>query len=109
MPIIKSAKKRVKLSERAGIRNSKTKRALREALKSFQKAIDGGKPADIVKAEQAAMSAIDTAAKKAVIHKNKAARKKSQIAAAAKAHGVKHGKSPAKPAAKATKAKAPAK
>jgi small subunit ribosomal protein S20 len=107
MPIIKSAKKRVKIAAKATARNAKAKRAMREAIKSFQKALEGGKAADIVKAEQAAISSIDMAAKKAVIHKNKASRRKSQIARAAKAHGVKHGKTPAKKVA--PKAKSPAK
>jgi small subunit ribosomal protein S20 len=102
MPIIKSAKKRVKVSEKATARNFKTKRNLRDALKEFAKALQGGKETEIVSAERKALSAIDHAAKKAVIHKNKAARKKSQVSAAAKAHGVK----PAKAAAKKTPTKA---
>ena len=117
MPIIKSAKKRVKVAAKATTRNTRTKRTLRDALKSFTKALESGKSSEIAKAEQAAMSAIDMASKKAVIHKNKAARKKAQISAAAKAKGVKptkkaetskpkamptgrQAKSPAKPAAK---------
>jgi small subunit ribosomal protein S20 len=114
MPIIKSAKKRVKVAERAGVRNAKTKRSLRESLKAFAKALESGKSAEIAKTERAAMSAIDQAAKKAVIHKNKAARKKAQIAAATKAKGikatVKKTTPKAKPAAKKPAAKkAPAK
>lgn len=101
MPIIKSAKKRVRLSAKAGARNYKTKRNMREAIKSYLRALESGKPAEVAKAEQTAISAIDKAAKKAVIHKNKAARKKAQLSAAAKASGAKK----TKPAAK----KAPAK
>ncbi|HMH31173.1 MAG TPA: 30S ribosomal protein S20, partial [Methylomirabilota bacterium] len=37
MPIIKSAKKRVRTAKKATIRNSKTKRSLKTALKSFAK------------------------------------------------------------------------
>lgn len=105
MPIIKSAKKRVKVTEQASIRNAKTKRSLREALKAFTKSLEGGKSEEIAKTERAAMSAIDQAAKKAVIHKNKAARKKAQIAAQAKVKGAKPTKATAKkatPKAKAT-------
>ena len=85
MPIIKSAKKRVRTAEKAAIRNSKTKRTMRTALKAFHKAVMGGaKSAD----EQAsAQSNIDKAAKKGLIHKNKAARQKAQLAKAAKAAG----------------------
>jgi small subunit ribosomal protein S20 len=107
MPIIKSAKKRVKVAEKATIRNVKVKRSLREALKAFGKALQSGKAEEIAKTERAAMSAIDKAAKKAVIHKNKAARQKAQLSAKAKASGAKPAKKAAakKPAAK----KAPAK
>jgi small subunit ribosomal protein S20 len=115
MPIIKSAKKRVKVAAKAKARNARTKRTLREALKAFAKALEGGKSADIQKAQHEAVSALDTAAKKAVIHKNKAARQKASLAAQAKAAGAKPvkaaaKKAPAKPAAAVKKvSKAPAK
>jgi small subunit ribosomal protein S20 len=89
MPIIQSAKKRVKVAAKAAVRNSKTKRTLREAMKEFQTAIQDGKGSKISEALAKVTSAIDTAAKKNVIHKNKAARKKSQVAKAAKAAGAK--------------------
>ena len=103
MPIIKSAKKRVRIAKKAAARNSKTKRSLREALKNFSKVLTAGKPADVAKAQAEAMSAIDLAAKKNVIHKNKAARQKSRLSAQAKKAGVKPAKTTAKkaPAAKA--------
>jgi small subunit ribosomal protein S20 len=101
MPIIKSAKKRVKIATKARARNSRTKRSLREALKAFSKAIDGGKAADIQKTQAEAVSALDTAVKKAIIHKNKASRQKSAISARAKAAGAK----PSKAAAKSTPVK----
>lgn len=89
MPIIKSAKKRVRVSNKATIRNAKTKRTIRESVKAFYKELKTGKPASIESAQKTAISAIDTAAKKNVIHKNKAARKKSQLSSAAKTAGVK--------------------
>lgn len=101
MPIIKSAKKRVKVAAKARARNVRTKRALRAALKAYAAAVESGKSAEIQKAQRQAVSALDTAVKKAVIHKNKAARQKSALAAQAKAAGVKPSKS--------TTAKAPAK
>ncbi|HEX8182989.1 MAG TPA: 30S ribosomal protein S20 [Candidatus Saccharimonadales bacterium] len=86
MPIIKSAKKRVRTAEKAAIRNSKTKRTLKTALKAFHKAITGGeKSADT---HAAAQSNIDKAAKKGLIHKNKAARQKAQLAKKAKDAGA---------------------
>lgn len=105
MPIIKSAKKRVKLAGKARSRNARTKRTLRDALKAFAKAVEGGKPTEIQKAQREAVSALDTAVKKAVMHKNKAARQKSVLSAQAKAAGVK----PAKSTAKQTSAKPAAK
>ena len=106
MPIIKSAKKRVRVSEKATVRNAKTKRTLREAVKSFHKALSTGKKAEVQATHKQAVSAIDTAAKKHVIHKNKAARKKSQLSAAAKAAGVTQASSDKKAAvAKKTKKK----
>jgi small subunit ribosomal protein S20 len=102
MPIIKSAKKRVRIAKKATVRNSKTKRTLRSAVKAFTTAVAGDK--DSKKAQSKAQSAIDTAVKKGVIHKNKAARKKSQLAKAAKAAST---KAPAKkkPATKKPAAK----
>jgi small subunit ribosomal protein S20 len=82
MPIIKSAKKRVKVSNKAAVRNSKTKRSLKTAIKAFVKKTDS-------KNHSAAQSNVDKAAKKGVIHKNKAARVKKQLAIKAKASGVK--------------------
>lgn len=97
MPIIKSAKKRVKVASKARARNVRTKRTMREAIKAFSKAAESGKAADVLKAQIEAVSAIDKAAKKHVIHKNKAARQKAALSARAKAAGVKPAKAAAKP------------
>ncbi len=104
MPIIASAKKRVRTARKATVRNSKTKRSLKGALKVFDKSPSGKSISD-------AQSQIDRAAKKGVIHKNKAARLKSQAAKKAKAAGVKSTKSikKAAPAKKATAKKSTAK
>lgn len=104
MPIIKSAKKRVRTSRKAAVRNSKTRRSLRTALKSFVKS-------PTAKGHSSAQSNLDKAVKKGVIHKNKAARLKKQAAKKAKAAGVKPVKAAAKkaaPAAKKVAAKKPA-
>ncbi len=98
------------MAHRANVRNVKTKRSLREALKAFSKAVDSGNAANIAKAEKEAMSAIDTAAKKAVIHKNKAARQKARLSKTAKTAGAKPTKATATKKATPKKAtKAPAK
>ena len=62
MPIIKSAKKRVKVAKKATIRNSKTKRSLKEAVKSFAKALTGGK--GVKEAHSKAQSEVDKGTKK---------------------------------------------
>ena len=105
MPIIKSAKKRVRVAKQASVRNLRTKRALRGAVKSFQTSLSTG-GAKAAQAHREAQSALGTAGKKNVMHKNKVARKQRQLAAQAKAQGVKlagtktASKTTAKPAAK---------
>lgn len=95
MPIIKSAKKRVRVAQKATVRNVKTKRSLKSALKAFQTAVSGNKKT--TEAHAKAQSELDKAVKKGVMHKNKAARKKRQLAKkAGKPAAVK--KSPAKKA-----------
>jgi ribosomal protein S20 len=96
MPIIQSAKKRVRTARKATIRNSKTKRILRSSLKLFTKKITPASHSN-------AQSAIDTAIKKGLMSKHKAARMKRQLSAKAKAAGVKPtnvAKSTVKPVAK---------
>lgn len=106
MPIIKSAKKRVRQTNKAKARNAATRSSIRTALKNFRTAVTGKK--DVPVAQSAAQSALDRAAKKGVMHPNKVARKKRQLAAAAKAAGAKVEKKAAKPAAKKAPAKKPA-
>ena len=43
MPIIKSAKKRVKTAAKANARNTRTRRDMRETIKAFNKALETGK------------------------------------------------------------------
>ena len=108
MPIIKSAKKRVKTANKAAVRNSKTKRTLKTALKGFHAAVTG-KSKDAGDKHSKAQSAVDKAVKKGLVHKNKAARLKKQASAKAKAAGVKPTAKTAKKAAPAKKAAAPKK
>ncbi len=105
MPIIKSAKKRVRVQHKATVRNKKTKRSLKSAVKVFNASLSGDKK-KAQTAHAAAMSEIDKALKKNIISKNKAARKKAQLAKAAKE--AKTGIA-AKSAAKSPATKAPAK
>lgn len=107
MPIIKSAKKRVRVARKATARNVKTKRTLKTALKAFQASISGGKKT--TKTHAKAQSTLDKAGKKGVLHKNKVARKKRQLSVSAKkAAGVTKPKGVKKAVAKKTVAKKPA-
>lgn len=72
MPNIKSAKKRVLVSATKQARN----KADKTALKTILKKVDADTNADNVKV---AVKAVDKAAAKGIIHKNAAARKKSQL------------------------------
>jgi small subunit ribosomal protein S20 len=90
MPIIKSAKKRVRVTAKATERNRGTRNALRSTFKNFVASVKGAKSTT---AHADAQRALDMAVKKGVIHKNKAARKKAQLAKAMKAAGSKVEKS----------------
>jgi small subunit ribosomal protein S20 len=105
MPIIKSAKKRVKTAAKANVRNTRTRRDMREAIKAFNKALEAGKSTEVFKLQSAAVSAIDIAAKKNVIHKNKAARSKARLASQAKVAGVKPSKASPKSKVESRKSK----
>jgi small subunit ribosomal protein S20 len=97
MPIIQSAKKRVKVATKATIRNRKTKRSIKSAVKELQANLAGDKKkANELLAK--AQGEIDKAVKKGVLHKNKAARKKAQLAKASKEAGVKPAKTTIKKA-----------
>lgn len=74
MPNIKSAKKRVLISRAKNEANKAAKSSLRTSIK---KARAEGADAEMIKA---ATVKIDKAAGKGLIHKNKAARLKSQLA-----------------------------
>lgn len=82
MPLIKSAVKKLKQDERRYAQNTRTKRAMRSAIKAFT-----AEPS--FDSMRAAQSAIDTAAKKHVISKQAAARRIAHISHEAKAAGVK--------------------
>lgn len=84
MPNIKSAKKRVIVSQNKAKRNASAKSALRTSVKKARAAIanDADNKDEVLKA---AGISLDKAAAKGLIHKNNAARKKSRLAKAANA------------------------
>ena len=79
MPNIKSAKKRVLVSKVNNERNKADKSALTTTLKKFEAAVTEGNREQADSAYTAAVKSIDQAVKKGIIHKNNAARKKSNI------------------------------
>ena len=78
MPNIKSAKKRVLVSEANNQRNKAYRSALRTAVKKADAAI-ANNDADAAVAVKAAVKKIDQAASKGILHKNNAAHKKSAL------------------------------
>jgi len=80
VPNIKSAIKRVKVSEKRRLRNVSQKSALRTAVKSFETAAGAGNVDSAKEALIAASKKLDKAVTKGLIHKNAAARKKSRLA-----------------------------
>ncbi|MBP3793366.1 MAG: 30S ribosomal protein S20 [Ruminococcus sp.] len=79
MPNIKSAKKRVKVIQTKTARNKAIKSDLKTALKKADAAVidNADNKEEVVKA---AIKKVDMACTKGIMHKNKAARKKSQLA-----------------------------
>ena len=77
MPNIKSAKKRVRVIEKKTLINMAHKTALKTAIKKFEAAAKAGN-------KEEAQQLFNEAAKKldqsVILHKNNAARKKSQLA-----------------------------
>ena len=79
MPNIKSAKKRVKVTGVKTLNNRSFKTALKTSVKKFEAAIAAGDKAAAEVAYKEAVMKVDKAAAKNLIHKNAAARKKSQF------------------------------
>ena len=80
MPNIKSQVKRVKTNEKRRQFNASYKASMRTAIKKFNAAVaEGAENAEELL--RAAHKAIDGAASKGLIHKNKASRDKSRLAA----------------------------
>jgi small subunit ribosomal protein S20 len=88
MPIIKSAIKRAKQALTRRSRNLQVKRAVKQDITALHTALQSGDTAEVQAKLAAAYSEVDRAVKKGTLHKNTAARRKSQLAhAVAKASG----------------------
>jgi small subunit ribosomal protein S20 len=76
---IKSAIKRNKQNEKRRIRNRTYVAGARTYVKKAQLAIEGGELTEARQATLEAISALDKAAEKGMLHKNNAARRKSRL------------------------------
>ena len=79
LPNIKSAKKRVLVSEARNARNKANRSALKTAIKKFEAAAVEGNRTEAEGAYKVAVKSIDKAAAKGLMHKNNAAHKKSAL------------------------------
>lgn len=79
MPNIKSAKKRMRTDERNRQRNMSIRSRMKTYVKGALTAIESKDPNEINKVLRQALSEVDRAATKGVIHPNSAARKKSML------------------------------
>ena len=82
MAITKNAKKAHRASLRKHVFNVRRKRVLTTTTKDVKKLIVAGQKTDANKSLAAAFQAIDKAAKRGIIKKNTASRKKSRLAKA---------------------------
>ena len=79
MPITKSAQKQVRVSERKRLRNQPIRSQCKTSITKAEKLIFSGKLDEAVSAVADAVSTLDKAAAKGVIHANNAARRKSRL------------------------------
>lgn len=80
MANIKSAMKRIRVSEKQNLRNRMVKSELKTTIRRFDEALQSGDKTAADAAYVNAVSMVDHAATKGVIHKNAAGRKKAQLA-----------------------------
>jgi small subunit ribosomal protein S20 len=80
MPILKSAKKQLRQNATHRLRNDRFRDLFREARVAFERLINAHQVKEATEAYPKLQKVIDTLAKKNLIHKNNAARKKSRFA-----------------------------
>lgn len=76
---IKSAKKRIKVTETKTLRNKMVKSSLKTAIKKFETALAADNKEEAKTTLDSAIRSIDMAASKGIVHKNVASRKKSRL------------------------------
>ncbi len=79
MPNIKSAKKRVKVTSTKTLQNQMFRSQMRTMIKKYDAALAAGDKEQATVAYKLAVKKIDQAVSRGILHKNNAARKKSQF------------------------------
>ncbi len=79
MPNIKSAVKRVEITRKRTIRNTRIKSALKTTIRRFEEAMKVADRDEAGLKLKKAVVAIDKAVTKGILHKNAASRKKSRL------------------------------
>ncbi len=79
MPVTKSAQKQVRVSERKRLRNKSILSECKTAVTKAEKLIFSGELEAAQKAVVEAVTSLDKAAEKGIIHPNNAARRKSRL------------------------------
>ncbi len=80
MPQIKSAQKQVRASGKRRLRNKAARSLAKTSITKAEKLIFSGELGSAEQAVVAAISSLDKAAEKGIIHPNNAARRKSRLA-----------------------------
>lgn len=74
-----SSKKRIRQNEKHRLRNKTVRTRTRSFIKRAQLAIEEGNPENATQAVKKAISEIDRAKSKGILHRNNAARRKSRL------------------------------
>ena len=88
MANIKSAKKRIKVTQTKTLQNRMVKSALKTTIKKFEAAVQANNAEEAKTSFVGVTKAIDMAAQKGVIHKNMAAKEEVKISCKVKRYGV---------------------
>lgn len=75
-----SAKKRIRQNEKRRSRNNRRKRQVKDAIRGFEDAVQGGDAGQAAEQLKVCYKKLDQIATKGTIHKNNAARKKARLA-----------------------------
>ena len=82
MANLSASKKDIRVSARRRLRNFRLRKAVRDVSKDLTQAIKQGDKVEALKLLPQVFSTLDTAVKKNILHKNNAARKKSNLSKA---------------------------